>query len=246
MMRRLSKPRVDFPYQQVSFSENLEKSKKLYYSTLILMVKDKIEEKEQIPKVRSTDLFLSQLETMISRHSAQMDRVAQKAVDVRTNINSERKTIETNHSERMNKAKKQLKILQNQIKEQREKVMMIESHDQEKETEETNSKIETLNSDIEQYNFRIKILRNSTSDLKKQIEKTRIEFDSKESNLEQRRKNLDSTAEHISSQLESTIHQIRVVDAELKDLEQKEKICVALYESLKQPLPSIQRIFSNQ
>lgn len=233
-------------HKQVTFSENYEKSKNLYYSALVLILKDKIEEMEQVSKVKSTDVFWSQLETMISRHSAQMDRVAQKVVDKRANLISQRKVIGTDHAERMNKAKNQLKILKKQIKEQKFQVSMIENRVEEKEAEEINAKIESLNLEIDQYDFRIKNLRNSIQEINNQIEKARVDNNSRSSNLENRRKNLDSRADNISSQLENTIQQINQVDAEIKDLEQKEKICMAVYESLKQPLPSIERIFLNQ
>lgn len=233
-------------HKQVSFTENCEKSRNLYYSTLVLMVKDRIEEIEQISKNRSTDVFWSQLETMISRHSAQMDRVAQKAVDKRSTLISQRQDIGTNHTDRMNKAISQLKILKKQIKEQRFQVSIIENHVEEKETEETNSQIDSLNLEIDKYEFRIKNLRNSIKEANSQIEKAKSDYDSRSSDLTRRRKNLDSKADSVSMQLEETIQEINQVDAKIKDLEQKEKICMAVYESLEQPLPSIQRIFLNQ
>lgn len=233
-------------HRQASFTDSLEKSRNLYYSALVLMAQDKINEMEQMSKLRSTDVLWSQLETMISRHSAQMDRIAQKAVDKRSTLISQRKDIGMNHTERMNKAKSQLKILKKQIKEKKFQVSMIENRVEEKEAEETNTQIDSLNLEIDQYDFRIINLRNSIKELKNQIDKVKEDCDSRSSNLSHRIKNLDSKAGTIAIQLEDTIQQINQYDAKIKELEHKEKVCMAVYESLEQPLPSIRRIFLNQ
>ncbi|OHT13532.1 hypothetical protein TRFO_03262 [Tritrichomonas foetus] len=253
-MRKLTKSRSTLSTSAVSiprfptYSENYEKSRNLYLSTLVLMARDKIEQIEQAGNAENvkTDVFWSQLETMLTRHSAQMDRVAQQAVELRSSLSSSRKSKGTTHSDRMNKALKELKQIQKQINEQKSQVLMVENHVQEKETEETQTKIESANMEIEQFNFRIRNLRKTTAELKKQMETMRSDIDSRSSDIEQRKNNLDARAEYIASQLDDTINRMNVADTELRDLEEREKIVITLYESLKQPLPSIQRIFSRQ
>lgn len=235
---------TNLPKYEVSFSENYEKSRNLYLSALVLQVRDKIEEIEEELKNKPNDVFWTQLETMISRHSAKMDRVAQQVYAYRSELNSKRKTTSQNHQDRMNKAKNKLKSIQKEIAEHKNQLLYADRGAEERETVQTNNQVETINLQIEQHKIQIKSLRKSTKELQTRIEQIKTSNESKSTDLGKKRIQLDMKAENLTTTLELLMRQIREADNELRNLDEREKICLSLYESLTEPLPTIERIFT--
>ena len=227
------------------YSDNFEKSRKLYFSALALIAKDKIDQLKQISRMHATDVYWSQLETLLSRHSAQLDTVSQKAAILRNNLNEQQMTKNAEHINRMNKANNELIKLQKQIEKEKSKLNKVDNTISIKQTAEANSKIKTVNMDINQCTSRIQNLKRVTDDLQVRIEQMKYENNERATVLNQKKMDLDAKASYIANQLDDTIHKIQEADNQLKDLEEREKLCHALYESLKQPLPSIQRIFQS-
>ena len=123
-------------------------------------------------------------------------------------------------------------------------IIMDVHYEYQNQEDQVKAEIETTTTEIEQLNYRIQSLRKNTSDLKSQLLSKKSEIESRSANLVQKRKNAENKAEQLKDQINLANQKIKKVDSELEELEEREKICKSLFESLQQPIPSIQRIFT--
>lgn len=230
----------------IKYTENYERTRLLVYSSYILKARDRINQIQEQANSPKNDAFWSQIETILSRHEAQMDRAAQQAAELRENLSSSRKSTSSSHSERKNKANIKLKSIQKQIAQCNQQIQAIKSTSYQTIENDINSKIESTNTEIEKLKFNVKNLRKRTNELKAQLENKKKEIETRSSTINQTKNELMMKDGQLTDSINTITQKISRADAEIAELEQREAICSSLFESLKRPIPSIQRIFTNE
>ena len=220
--------------------DNIEKSRNLLFSTYVLMMRDRIQQKSQ----KQSDSFWEQFEKILSKHEQQMGILTQKAVSMRSNLSQTRKNESSMHLARMNKINLQIQKLQEQIEGFQEQLQSDRAEQIEKEKTQIENEIQSIDKEIEERTKNIENLRKSNASLKAQIQKAKAIADSKSNNLKERTKDAEAKNSYVSEQIEITKKKLSEISLEISELEQREKLCSELFNSLKEPLPSIEYIFS--
>lgn len=212
-------------------------SRKLLYSAYILMLRDMEE--------RKRDPFWDRIEAVLKKHEEQMDIISQRAVDVRSSIAASRKRCSSDHIEEMRKIELQINELQKQIDmfsadRQAERIDALKKKESELEDEvrKVDAQIEGVSKDID-------TLRKSNESLKSKIKETKDALRTKSDDLIKRKKEIEAKNRKVMEQLERSKSKLSEIDAEIAELEKREKLCSDLYMSLKEPIQSIDYIFTN-
>jgi chromosome segregation ATPase len=228
--------------------EQFEDSKKQLYSALVLMARDRIAQAEArlLPRAQQGDSFWSQLETLLSRHEAQMEKLSQKASEMRSNLSASRKTASSAHLRRMDEARAELEDLQSEIRSATTAVQRDQTNFLLAQEQQLREQISAADSEIEELTQAVRALRKSSSQLKAKAQTQQAEFESKSKSLRGRTREAEARGKRLARDVDAAELEIRRTEAELEDLQHREVACLELYESLKQPLPVIQRIFAKR
>ena len=230
-----------------SYQKSYELSKKKLLSAMVLMTQDRIAEErsksKSIGASRGTDSFWTELETMLSRHESQMEKLAQQAIEVRSTLSSQRKIANDAHQRRMAEANAELEDLNKQIANYATQIEKNEAEALTAKENELNEEISETNNEIEQLTKRIAHMRKSGKQLKERLEQSRAEAAAVADDLKERKKRSQKRAAEVSQEIKETLKKISELDEELSALETKEMACTALYARLKEDLPLAQRIF---
>jgi chromosome segregation ATPase len=207
------------------------------------MARDRIAHWEA-PKSRQGDSFWSQLETLLSRHEAQMEKLSQKASEMRSSLSASRKTASSAHLRRMDEAHAELEVLQSEIRSATDAVENDQTNELLTQEQQLREQISAEDAEIEELTQAVRALRKSSSQLKAKAQTQQAEVESKSKSLRDRTRKAEARGKRLARDIDAADLEIRRTEGELEDLQHREAACLELYESLKQPLPVIQRIFA--
>ncbi|KAH0791136.1 hypothetical protein GPJ56_004947 [Histomonas meleagridis] len=173
-----------------------------------------------------------------------MGTLVQKAINIRSDLSQVRRNESAMHLTRMNKINMQIQKLQEQIEELQESLQSDRTEQIEKEKAQIENEIQSIDKEIEERTKNVEKLKKSNASLKAQIQKAKIIADSKSNNLKERRKDAEAKNARVTEQIEITKKKLSEINLDISELEQREKMCSELFNSLKEPLPSIESIFS--
>lgn len=230
-----------------SYQKSYEQSKKKLLSAMVLMTQDQISEERSKSRSagasRGADSFWTELETMLTRHESQMEKLAQQAIEVRSSLSAQRKIANDAHQRRMAEANAELEDLNKQIASYSAQIERNEADALAAKENELHDEIAETNSEIEQLTKKIALMRKSGKQLKERLEQARAEASAVADDLKERKRRSQKRAIEVNQEIKDTLKKINDLDEELSALETKEMACTALYARLKEDLPLAQRIF---
>lgn len=214
---------------------------------MVLMTQDQISEERSKSRSagasRGADSFWTELETMLTRHENQMEKLAQQAIEVRSSLSAQRKIANDAHQRRMAEANAELEDLNKQIASYSAQIERNEADALAAKENELHDEIAETNSEIEQLTKKIAVMRKSGKQLKERLEQSRAEASAVADDLKERKRRSQKRQIEVNQEIKDTLKKINDLDEELSALETKEMACTALYARLKEDLPLAQRIF---
>lgn len=225
------------------FQGNLEESKKLLYSALVLKARDRLAALEAASNQSQTDQFWSQLDSLLARHETHMTKIAQKASSLRTSLSNSRLQSNSMHKNRMAKAQAELERIQEQIKECEEKIANDQTESYKQTENSLFESIEDANREISELNARVSSLRKITNDLKTKLQTSTARLELQQDKLKKKREDAEAESKRVNDEIESLNRQIKEADATLAELENHENLAASILSSFQQPISSIDRLF---
>jgi chromosome segregation ATPase len=213
-------------------------------SALILKARDQIAELKSRANTQRADSFWPQFEALVSRHEAQMDKCSDRAASIRARLASSRKSGSSAHLQRMEEARSQLALLTRDLESTKRERDADQVRKLQNDKKELQAELDACETEIQELTQAIPRRRQVTMKLKENLETRRAELDSESDSAKNRTQLAESRIRDLTSGIRSTASLLVKLDAELSNLESREAACAELYESLQEPIPVIQRIFS--
>lgn len=225
-------------------TQKYEKLRNKLLSVLVLQANDKLKSLEQPAPVN--DSFWSQLESVLSRHELQIDRITKQAMELKSNLSVSLMSATETHSERMNRATEKLESIQKQIADLTYRIENDQTEALKQREIKIKSDTNTADAEIKIVTTKVEKIRTRTNKLKDRLKNARQTIEDKGSTMQQRKEQTKINTDKVAEEINATKQEIATADRELQELDQRETLVRDLYESLKQPIPSINRIFSQE
>jgi chromosome segregation ATPase len=144
----------------------------------------------------------------------------------------------------MDEARAELEALQSDIRSATAAVENDQTNALLTQEQQLREQISAADAEIEELGQTVRALRKSSSQLKAKAQTQQAEVESKSKSLRERTREVEVRRKRLARDIDAAELEIRKTEGELEDLRHREVACLELYESLKQPLPVIQRIFA--
>jgi chromosome segregation ATPase len=210
------------------------------------MLQDRIaQEEERVePKLHPSDAFWTQLDILVARHESQMGQLSDRASELRSGISASRKAALSAHIKRMDTARSELEALKEQIRQGNAEIENDNTGSLRAEEQNLRWRLSSLSGALSEVTDSVRELQKSSTPLKVRTQTQKAEYDGKSKAINERSRDAEARANQLSARIDAANQQIREIDNEIQELGQRESTCLALYDSLKQPLPVIQRLFA--
>jgi chromosome segregation ATPase len=175
-----------------------------------------------------------------------MQTLSERASELRSNLSAARKTASSAHIKRMNEARFELDALQTQIRQTKSQLESDTTVALRAEEQSLRSQLSSVGTEIRELTDVVEALQESSSRLKAKAQSQKAEFETKSKLVRDRSRQAEARANRLSGEIDATNREIRDLESELEELEHRETAYLELYDSLKQPLPVIQRIFAHR
>jgi chromosome segregation ATPase len=192
----------------------------------------------------SSASFWAQLGTLVDRHESQMQALSERATALRTELTAARKSSSSAHVKRMDDARSELEALQAQLRQASAELQSGKRESLRVEEQNLRSQLSLVNAEIEERTDSIRVLQKSSSRMKDRTQSQRSEYEAKAKALNERSRDAEARMKRLAADIDAANREIQDIDEQLEELEHREMACIGLYDSLKQPLPVIQRIFA--
>ncbi|EAY16659.1 hypothetical protein TVAG_066640 [Trichomonas vaginalis G3] len=220
-----------------------EIAKKALYSALVLLAKEQIKEKEESQKQPSSDDFWERMQSIISKHEAQMDQITVKAVNIRSKLNNKRLEESKAHSEVMSKSKAQYqKILEelDQLSNDQTKFKITEFTNKQKELQQDINEISSQNVQLTES---VQKLQTETDDLKQKLREQSSNLEARSAKIKARRQVSTESANKIDIQINQLTNEILAAENEIEELKEKREMVKQLVDTLEISKSHFQSIF---
>jgi chromosome segregation ATPase len=212
------------------------------------MLRDRIAQEELRiqSKLHGSDSFWTQLDVLVGRHESQMSALSDRASQLRSELSAARKSASSAHVKRMDDARSELDALQEQIRQANAEIESDNTSSLRAEEQNLRSRLSSLSGAISEVTDSVRALQKSSTQLKVKVQSQKVEYDTKARIAKEHSRDAETRANRLATNIDAANREIRELDDELEELGQRETTCIGLYDSLKQPLPVIQRIFAHR
>jgi chromosome segregation ATPase len=211
------------------------------------MLQDRIAQEEARiePKLHPNDAFWTQLDILVARHESQMGLLSDRASELCSGLSAARKAASSAHVKRMDDARAELEALKEQIRQANAEIGNDNTGSLRAEEQNLRSRLSSISDAISEVTGSVSALQKSSAHLKVKSHTQKAEYDAKFKATKERSREAETRANQLSARIDAANQAIREIDDELEELAQRESTCLGLYNSLKQPLPVIHRIFAH-
>lgn len=254
-----SQSRTNKDLSPFSMQRNLEESRKLLYSVLVLKARDQIEAlKSSIDPAEDSKLntsvsksnnasddFWGQLDKLLIKHQEQMEKISNKALDIRTNLSNAQLSFSAAHEKRMRSLIEEEKKIDDEIKICEETINKDKAKELKMQQQELDKQVKDLQSQIDETKTEIDNLRKTNTELKTQMELSNAKKESKKKTIQKKKEELTCEQDVLDEEIRRFNDLIEEADEELAELGKRETVLTNVFSSIQQPFGSIQRIFTN-
>jgi len=218
-----------------------EDSRKQIYSALVMILRGKLGEKE---KTSSFDGFWGDLNSLISKHESNIDRITVQAVNVRSKLSNSRLLASKQHSERMAKAQKELQKLNQELSDLAKSDNIEKTNSYKRKENELKGTNEKLKKEINELGEKVQKIRQSTEEARAKLSKSSAKYEARSNTLKSKARSANDELNSAKAELQDMNYQLKKAQDENNEINKRYDIVSQMLSTFTEPLPSIKRIFS--